>query len=55
MFITYAGGGVVVGLMMLAYRGGNLAAWRQVPWYALTAGLQGDEFSPHHQLAYLML
>jgi transporter family-2 protein len=41
MFITYAGGGAVVFLLMLAARGGNLAAWRQVPWYALTAGLLG--------------
>jgi transporter family-2 protein len=41
MFITYAGGGVVVGLAMLAARGGNLRAWHEVPWYALTAGLFG--------------
>jgi transporter family-2 protein len=41
VFITYAGGGALVCLLMLAARGGNLAAWRQVPWYALTAGLLG--------------
>jgi len=41
MFITYASGGLVVALAMLAARGGNLAAWRAVPWYAPTAGLLG--------------
>ena len=41
MFITYAGGGLVVALIMLAARGGNLAAWRGAPWYALSAGLLG--------------
>lgn len=41
MFITYGSGGVLVGLAMLFYRGGNLAAWQNVPWYALTAGIFG--------------
>jgi len=41
VFITYAGGGLVVSLVMLAARGGNLRAWASVPWYALTAGLLG--------------
>jgi transporter family-2 protein len=41
VFITYAGGGLVVALVMLAARGGNLRAWASVPWYALTAGLLG--------------
>jgi transporter family-2 protein len=41
MFITYAGGGLVVAVIMLAARGGNLRAWPAVPWYALTAGLLG--------------
>ena len=41
VFITYAGGGIVVALAMLAARGGNLRAWPAVPWYALTAGLFG--------------
>lgn len=31
MFITYGSGGVLVGLAMLFYRGGNLAAWQNVP------------------------
>ncbi len=41
VFITYAGGGVLIALAMLATRGGNLRAWHTVPWYALTAGLLG--------------
>jgi transporter family-2 protein len=41
VFITYASGGVVIALAMLAARGGNLKAWQTVPWYALTAGLLG--------------
>ena len=41
MFITYASGGLLIGLAMLANRGRNLAAWGSVPWYALTAGLLG--------------
>ncbi len=41
VFITYAGGGMLIALAMLAARGGNLRAWHAVPWYALTAGLLG--------------
>jgi transporter family-2 protein len=41
VFITYATGGLLVALVMLATGGGNLKAWRQVPWYSLTAGLFG--------------
>jgi transporter family-2 protein len=41
MFITYGSGGVLIGLAMLLHRGGNLSAWRNVPWYALTAGVLG--------------
>ncbi len=41
VFITYAGGGLLVGLAMLAARGGNLRAWQGVPWYALSAGALG--------------
>lgn len=41
VFLTYASGGLVVALVMLAARGGNLRAWASVPWYALTAGLFG--------------
>ncbi len=41
IFITYGTGGVAIGLVMLAMRGGNLAAWSSVPWYVLTSGLLG--------------
>jgi transporter family-2 protein len=41
VFITYGSGGVLVGLLMLAQRGGNLAAWQNVPWYALSTGVLG--------------
>lgn len=40
-FVTYGGGGLAVGLLMLAVRGGRLAELREVPWWALTAGLMG--------------
>ena len=41
VFITYAGGGLVAGILMLAFRGGNLKAWQSVPWYALISGVVG--------------
>jgi transporter family-2 protein len=41
VFITYAGGGALVTLMMLLSRGGNLSNWPKVPWYVLTAGIMG--------------
>jgi transporter family-2 protein len=41
VFITYGGGGLLVGLAMLLSRGGNLAAWQGVPWYALSSGCLG--------------
>ena len=41
MFITYGSGGLLIGLAMLLNRGGNLAAWQGVPWYALFAGVLG--------------
>nr|QIV52824.1 DMT family transporter [uncultured bacterium] len=41
IFITYGGGGLLIGLAMLLSRGGNLAGWQQVPWYALSAGAFG--------------
>lgn len=40
-FVTYAGGGLAVSLMVLAARGGRLAELRTVPWWAFTAGLMG--------------
>lgn len=41
VFITYASGGVIVTLVMLFLRGGNLRAAVTVPWYAFSAGLLG--------------
>jgi bacterial/archaeal transporter family-2 protein len=41
MFITYASGGLLIGFAMLVNRGGNLSAWRSVPWYVLSAGVLG--------------
>lgn len=41
MFITYGGGGLLVGLAMLLVRGGNLAAWPGLPWYTLFSGVLG--------------
>lgn len=41
IFITYGGGGLAAGLMMLAFKGGQIAGIREVPWYAFTAGLMG--------------
>jgi transporter family-2 protein len=41
VFITYFSGGVVIGLIMLVQRGGNLSAWQQTPWYALSSGVLG--------------
>jgi transporter family-2 protein len=41
VFITYAGGAVIVATAMVVAQGGNLKAWNTVPWYALTSGLMG--------------
>lgn len=41
VFITYGSGGLLVGLAMLAVRGGHLAAWRSLPWYVPLAGILG--------------
>ena len=41
MFITYASGGIVVTLLLLATGQNHLSAWRGVPWFAFTAGLLG--------------
>lgn len=41
VFITYVSGAMVIGLVMLALRGGNLAAWSHVPWYSFGAGFMG--------------
>ena len=41
VFLTYGSGAVVIGLIMLAMRGGNLGEWHAAPWYAHSAGLLG--------------
>lgn len=41
IFITYGGGGLCIGLLMLFFRGGNLQAFQSVPWYAFSSGLAG--------------
>jgi bacterial/archaeal transporter family-2 protein len=41
VFITYGSGALLVGLVMLALRGGNLRAWGSVPWYVFLAGAIG--------------
>ncbi len=41
MFITYASGGIVITLILLASGANRLSSWRQVPWFAFTAGLLG--------------
>ncbi len=41
MFITYGGGGLIIGLVMLALGGGTLGSWLSVPWYAFLAGILG--------------
>jgi transporter family-2 protein len=41
VFVTYAGGGLVIALVMIGMRGGNLRAISSVPPFALSAGLLG--------------
>ncbi len=41
VFIIHFGGAVMAGALLLAMSGGNLGAWRSVPWYALGAGVWG--------------
>ena len=41
VFITYFSGGILIGVVVLIQRGGNLGAWQQTPWYALSSGALG--------------
>lgn len=41
VFITYAGGGLLIAVAMIFMRGGNLSAWQGAPWYAYTSGALG--------------
>jgi bacterial/archaeal transporter family-2 protein len=41
VFMTYGSGGLLISLILLAMRGGNLKEWVNVPWYAFLAGVVG--------------
>ena len=41
VFITYGSGGLVIGLIMLTMRGGNLREFSSIPLYTISAGLAG--------------
>jgi len=41
IFVTYAGGGLIIALLMLTFRGGNFKNWQAVPWYAFGSGILG--------------
>lgn len=41
VFIIHLGGALMAGALLLALGGGGLSAWRNVPWYALGAGVFG--------------
>ncbi len=41
VFITYGGGGLLIGIVMLGMRGGNLTSISAVPQYTLLAGAVG--------------
>ena len=41
VFVTYAGGGLLIALVLIIMRGGNLVAWQGVPWYAYSSGALG--------------
>lgn len=41
VFIVHLGGALVALLPLLFYGGGNLARWRELPWYTLVAGVFG--------------
>lgn len=41
VFIVHVGGALVALIPLLIYGGGKLSQWRNVPWYALGAGVFG--------------
>lgn len=41
VFITYGVGGLIIGIVMLFLRGGNLSSFQNVPYYTLLAGPLG--------------
>ena len=40
-FIVHVGGAIASGALLLARRGENIAAWRELPWYMLGSGALG--------------
>lgn len=40
-FATYAGGGIAITVLWLALKGTKFSEFKEVPWWALTAGLMG--------------
>lgn len=41
VFITYGGGGLIIGIVMLFLRGGNLSSLQAIPYYTLLVGPLG--------------
>ena len=41
VFILHVGGILLATVLILAARGGNLSAWRTLPWYVYVAGFLG--------------
>ncbi|MEE4365106.1 MAG: DMT family transporter [Desulfotignum sp.] len=41
VFVTYGGGGFLIGIIMILMRGANLSGLSQIPWYTLLAGPMG--------------
>jgi transporter family-2 protein len=41
VFVTYGGGGFLIGIIMILLRGGNLSGLSLVPWYTLLSGPMG--------------
>lgn len=41
VFITYGGGGLIIGMIMLVLRGGNLSSLQTIPTYTLLVGPLG--------------
>jgi len=40
-FVTYAGGGLAVALLMVVFQGNRLSELRELPWWVFGAGLMG--------------
>ncbi len=40
-FVTYAGGGIVIGVLMLAFGSARFSDLRSLPWWVFTAGVMG--------------